>query len=429
MTENTQNSEEKDEQQPEVPAESDEKASDDAITLENPDKEGQNLDNGTEDEAIEAPPEEGDLDRDGLLADVRQTLISSDESKEPRRGFFQRLRGRRKKPSETEPAGLEEIETVPPETPSHEEVQVDIEEENSKASDHVSREQREEIESFFSDLEALTSDVDYEMLDSYVPEKKELVTQEEVDEQAVEQVEEHVEGSLAETVSIEDEAPRVATISDISVKPEEGTEEGVDLRELALQDYDESVIEPASEVKHPVGEVVRTTVREFKPVERFMVGFVFVVAVVLMLSAGVYFIASSVPQPTPTLTPVPSDIPYPVRVVLPGDWRIDLRKGRVVDGIWDPQGAEWLEGTEISRWVALPWSEQIEAVVRTFKRGDEVGLVMSNYDILTYRVDSIEEMNFEGLQSLDNRTPGLLLILPQENNEEEGLFWVVTALP
>jgi len=54
---------------------------------------------------------------------------------------------------------------------------------------------------------------------------------------------------------------------------------------------------------------------------------------------------------------------------------------------------------------------------------------MSNYDILTYRVDSIAEMNFEGLQSMDNRTPGLLLILPQGDNEEDGLFWVVTALP
>lgn len=426
MTENTQKLNENDENVPE-----------EVVTEEQQDLEGTNQDDSPEDSSIETPVEEQEPDRDDLLDDVRQSLISSDISEEKQGGFFQRLKGRFKKSPEATSVEIEKIDIVSPESPVQEEMQVEYEEEESKESTRISRKQREQIESFFSELEALTADVDYELLDSYVPEKKvpgrlDEEVKEEV-EQEIERIEEPTEEPIeepyTESVSVEDEVPQVSTIKDISVRPEEGGETEVDLRELALQDYDETVIEPASEVNLSVGEVVRTTVRDFKPAERILWGFVFVVTIVLMLSGGVYLISSSIPQPTPTVTPVPSDIPYPVRVILPGDWRIDLHKGRVVDGIWDPQGAEWLEGTEISRWVALPWSEQIEAVVRTFKRDDQIGLVMSNYDILTYRVDSIEEMSFEGLQSLDNRTPGLLLILPQGDNEAERLFWVVTALP
>ncbi len=430
MTENKQNSNENDEQQPEVVANSEETVPDEAVTEEQDNIEGNDQGVGPEGEAVEAPLEEQELDRDDLLDDVRQFLVSSDESDEKPKGIFQRLRSRFKKSSQEKSEGeIEDIPVVPIEPPAHEESQLDHEEGEPKTGTRVSRQQREEIESFFSDLEALTTDVDYEMLDSYVPEQKELETYQEEVEPEVEPVEEPEEETFTEPVSVEDEAPQVSTISEIAVKPKEGDEEELDLREIALQDYDDSILEPASEVNLPVGEVVRTTVREFKPFERFLWGFALVITIVIMLSGGVYFISSAIPQPTPTITPVPSDIPYPVRVILPGDWRIDLHKGQVVDGKWDPKGAEWLEGTEISRWVALPWSEQIEAVVRTFKRDDQVGLVMSNYDILTYNVESIEEMDFEGLGSMDNRTPGLLLILPQGEDNEEGLFWVVTARP
>lgn len=425
MTENTRKSNENDENVP-----------DEAVTgEEQKDLEGQNLDNGSEEASVEAPVEDQELDRDDLLADVRQSLISSDDIEEKRVGFFQKLTGRFKKSSESASVEIEKIDVVPPESPAPDDMQLELEEEESKASTRISRKQREQIESFFSELEALTADVDYELLDSYVPEKKVPESLDEVAEQEVEQeteqIEEPFEEPLTESVGVEDEVPQVSTIKDISVTPEEGGESEIDLRELALQDYDETVIEPASEVKLSVGEVVRTTVRDFKPAERILWGFVFVVTVVMMLSAGVYFLSPVLmPAPEPTVTPVPSDIPYPVRVVLPGDWRIDLHKGRVVDGTWDPQGAEWLEGTEISRWVALPWSEQIGAVVRTFTKGDQIGLVMSNYDILTYQVDSIvDDLSFEGLQSLDTRTPNLLLIVPRGDIESDNLFYVVTALP
>jgi hypothetical protein len=87
-----------------------------------------------------------------------------------------------------------------------------------------------------------------------------------------------------------------------------------------------------------------------------------------------------------------------------------------------------LIGTEISRWVALPWSLQLEAVLRTLKADDQIELTMSNSDVLVFNVYSIQEMTMEQLLALDTKTPGLLVVL-YNDEEADGTFWVVTALP
>ncbi len=103
-----------------------------------------------------------------------------------------------------------------------------------------------------------------------------------------------------------------------------------------------------------------------------------------------------------------------------------LGKGAIKDGEWNPQGPEWLEGTEICRWVAIPWSRQLEAVVRTLTQKDSLELVMSNNDKLTYSVYSIKEMTLAEMQKLDSNSPCLLLVLAKQDSDTR---WVVTALP
>ena len=96
------------------------------------------------------------------------------------------------------------------------------------------------------------------------------------------------------------------------------------------------------------------------------------------------------------------------------------------DGEWNPRGPEWLQGTEVCRWVAIPWSRQLEAVIRTLNPDDQIELAMSNNDRLVYRVDSVNELSNEELQAVPTDSPCLLLLLAKADTETR---WVLTALP
>jgi hypothetical protein len=76
--------------------------------------------------------------------------------------------------------------------------------------------------------------------------------------------------------------------------------------------------------------------------------------------------------------------------------------------------------------VAIPWSTQLEAVIRTLNPDDPIELVMSNNDRLVYRVDSVNELSNEELQAVPTDSPCLLLLLAKADTETR---WVLTALP
>jgi len=111
---------------------------------------------------------------------------------------------------------------------------------------------------------------------------------------------------------------------------------------------------------------------------------------------------------------------------LPGGLRFSLGKGKLQEGKWNPRGPEWLEGTEVCRWIAIPHSRQLEAVVRTLTREDQIELLMSNNDTLTYTVSSIDQLTLDEMQARDTGSPCMLLVLAQADSEER---WVVTANP
>ena len=85
-----------------------------------------------------------------------------------------------------------------------------------------------------------------------------------------------------------------------------------------------------------------------------------------------------------------------------------------------------MQGTEVCRWVALPYSRQVEAVLRTLNPDDPIDLGMSNNDNLTYKVYSIKQMSPQEMQELDSNSPCLLVVLAEPDAEER---WVLTALP
>jgi hypothetical protein len=124
--------------------------------------------------------------------------------------------------------------------------------------------------------------------------------------------------------------------------------------------------------------------------------------------------------------PLPADVPYPTGVTFPGGWKFALQKSTFVEDNWQPKTAEWLEGTEVRRVLALPWNPQTEAVVQTFKPGDKVNLVLSNQDMVDYEITSIERVPVSDTSIYTDTKPSMVIILYEENAEER---WVVTCRP
>jgi hypothetical protein len=119
-------------------------------------------------------------------------------------------------------------------------------------------------------------------------------------------------------------------------------------------------------------------------------------------------------------------MPSPVQVELPGGWVFELQRGSVQDGVWDPQQPEWLVGTEIRRLIALPWSKQLEAVVRSFEPDDPIELLMSNGDRLEYRVLLVQEVPVDLVDVFYSNQPSLVIVLAAQESETR---WIAIAVP
>ena len=198
-----------------------------------------------------------------------------------------------------------------------------------------------------------------------------------------------------------------------------------DVRSIALEGGEEVMVEVETTPVDPVEERLRGYENALKPYRRYIYSAMALLGVGMAVVAALFLFnvyQRSRPQP---VREVPN-LPYPTAVSLPGGWSFQLGIGSVQDGEWDPSGPEWLEGTEVCRWVALPWSTQLEAVLRTLNPDDPIELVMSNNDTLTYQVYSIRQLSAEEMRQLDSNSPCLLLILTGSGSEER---WVLTALP
>jgi len=202
-----------------------------------------------------------------------------------------------------------------------------------------------------------------------------------------------------------------------------------DVRSIALEGGEEVFVEVEAQTSDPMQERLSAFENALKPYRSYVyITIAFVGVVMAVLASLIIFNAYQRSRPEPVKEV--SNLPYPTAVSLPGGWSFNLAQGTLQDGSWNPSGAEWLEGTEVCRWVSLPWSRQLEAVVRTLNPKDPIELVMSNNDKLTYQVYSVYEMTLQEIQALDSNSPCLLLILtPSDTQADSGKRWVLTALP
>jgi hypothetical protein len=347
----------------------------------------------TDESAAESSNAESDeTSPDDLLEDVRRSLIEEEQihEKEEQPKWWKRIgKGSRKAAPEPEvPSTVEEI-SLP---------NLEFEETTTEA--------KPESEEYLDDIDDLIDLLETEetqtktpvVAEEEPPEPEKVIDLEELKKQAFQ--------------------PRETSATDQSLS---------EVRSIALEGGEEVFVEVQSTPQDPLEERISAVENALTPYRRYINFVVAFIGLIMAVIAGAVLFniyKQSVAAAAPT--ELPSNVPFPSSVSLPGGWTFKLAKGRLLDGNWDPKGAEWLQGTEVCRWVALPWSKQLEAVIRTLNPDDPIQLGMSNNDSLVYKVYSIEQMSPAEMQQLDSNKPCLLIVLAEPEAEKR---WVLTSLP
>jgi hypothetical protein len=206
----------------------------------------------------------------------------------------------------------------------------------------------------------------------------------------------------------------------------EDEEDSPEIRSIVLEGEEDVFVEVQPQSSNALAKSLTAAENLLRPYKVFIFAGLGMLLLIMAIIAGLlaFNLYQRFQPPPPEKETV--ILPYPVILSLPGGLRFELEKGQLEDGEWNPVGPEWLEGTDLCRWVAIPWSPQLEAVVQTLKPKDQIALEMSNNDRVVYKVDSISQLSTREMQALESNTPCLVLVLAGEETETR---WVVTALP
>ncbi len=331
-----------------------------------------------------------------LLEDVRRSLIEDEETqKGEKKSKWWRRRGKDKKAKEEKPATPVEIDLPAVTAPT------------TLASEPMEEKASEDYEDQIDEL--------IDMLETETEQKAPLpVVTGEVEAPAEPEPEIDIEAMKKQAFR-----PRAA-----DEEPEDFTE----VRSIALEGEggEEVFVEVESKAPDQLEERLSAFENALRPYRRYInISLAFLGLAMAVVASLILF---NIYQRSLSNQPVEevSNLPYPTSVALPGGWSFTLGKGTLQAGEWKPKGAEWLQGTEVCRWVALPWSTQLEAVIRTLNPDDPIQLGMSNNDKLVYKVYSVRQLTPEEMQKLDSNSPCLLLVLVRQDSDKR---WVLTALP
>jgi len=352
------------------------------------------------DVSVDTPADDQDLSPEDLLDDVRRSLVEVEEEKEEveKSKWWKRIGKRsRKDKKDTEPVLASETEIA------------------SMASDSSDVAQLDEEDEYVEQIDELIGMLDIETADQPVSESSS-------DDVAVAAAEvKEVEEKQEEHVDFAEMKKRAFH----ATKSQDDEGDFSEVRSVALEGGEEMFIEVESKTEDPAEERWKSFENALLPYRRYINFAAIFVGFITLAVVGV-LVYDAIPKPAPAVAEPADVLPYPVVIYLPGDIVFNLGRGSLVDGRWNPRGPEWLEGTEICRWVAIPYSRQLEAVVRTLTREDSIELLMSNGDNLTYNVYSITQMTLDEMLKNNTNSPCLLLVLADAKTDER---WVVTANP
>ena len=348
--------------------------------------------------------EDDEISSESLLDDVRRSLIEEnaeiEEEKKP--SWWQKLGvGRRKEKESDETTPVIEMPEEEGQPVISDDVDIEPvfelqEDADESIDDLIEMLATDENEETLSDVDALPADAQVEIEDAQ---------------------------PVVEKVKVDELKKRAFQGS----TPDDKNENFSDVRAVALDDGEEVFVEVEVQAEDQREDRIKSFENALRPYRRYInFGIAFIGIVAILAVFGLLFNAYKSFQPQEP-TPTPSNLPYPVRLnIVDGGFSFNLGRGSLEDGRWNPKSPEWLEGTEVCRWVAILYSRPLEAALRTLTQKDQLELVMSNSDVITYDVYSITQMSIEDMQKVSSNSPCLLLVLADANTDTR---LVVTAYP
>ena len=205
-----------------------------------------------------------------------------------------------------------------------------------------------------------------------------------------------------------------------------------EMRSTLLEDYSDrrsNQIEVNYTIDTPaIPEAKEPRARSLSKGERTML---LVLGVLVITLAVVVTLVFFKPAPQVVATPVVirptgeviSGASLPTGIELPGGWYFPIERNTLVDGKWQPRAAEWWEGSERPRLIAIPWNRQTEAVIQTFSPGDEVVLSFDNGSV-AYKVFEVKRVETGDTTIITDTSNALVVVLYQEDAD---MRWVITA--
>ncbi|PKO06653.1 MAG: hypothetical protein CVU41_06015 [Chloroflexi bacterium HGW-Chloroflexi-3] len=229
--------------------------------------------------------------------------------------------------------------------------------------------------------------------------------------------------------------------SDSSSENDTGTEqedESVDsLRKSFIDEFDQTAFDEELQKRNKKNWLPRNIEafsKWFKSLsfaEKILIGLSFVISLAVIVSIMLVVTQWSnnnrkIASPPPAIEATDQDLIYPTGLQLPGGWFFFLQRGEIQNNKWEPQNAEWLANTKLRRVIAIPWSNQSEAVVQSLTTQDEISIYMNNNDIIVYQVEDVLQISRENVRILSDTEPSLVVILFREDNEDR---WTIIAKP
>jgi hypothetical protein len=192
------------------------------------------------------------------------------------------------------------------------------------------------------------------------------------------------------------------------------------LRSELRDDYGAEPETPKGEGHSSLLGRLRRWWRRMGPVWRTMVVGALVIVCLAVVGGG-SLVATSIfaqPTPVPPATPTFSAVPYPISLSLPSG---------LIFTLTPESNNSTMVDQPLCRVVSLPWTIQLESTLRKLKANDVLKVSMSNYDSITYKFQSIEQVPSSEVDKLaENNGPCLLVVLSREETDTE---WVLTAKP